>query len=156
MYPYHEFCSILPFPFSPFLFFFSMAGEILQHHAFAKNIQFLNRQASALSSQSQISQNCNDFLPRICSPSAVWCPVCCPVSIWQWNYPILKTCQPSLLRFCGFYWISYDWTEPLCCETPDEVIMSLKFSYQYFILREHVGWMNEWSHPFGNTKALIW
>ena len=52
----------------------------------------------------QVSQNCNDFLHCICNPPVLWCPVCCPVSIGPWSYPIFKT---SLLFFSGFYLISY-------------------------------------------------
>lgn len=131
------------------LFFFTMAGENLQQHAFAKNIKCLNQQASSVSSQPQISQNCNDFLQCICNPSAVWCRVCCPVSIGPWSYPILKT---SLLFFCGFHLISYQvaWASALV----DPLLRSTgaKSVAKYFIFRENVKVIPK--HTEGNVYFL--
>lgn len=105
----------------------------------------LNQQASSLSSQSQISQNGSDFLQCFCSPSTVWCPVCCPMSIVPCSHPVLKACcMPSLLPFYGFHWVNSQltWASALIIITLAEVSQYEHGIWlpiaKYFNLRENV------------------
>lgn len=109
-----------------------MVGEILQHHAFAKNIQFLNQQASSLSSQPQISHSASAVHLSFSAYAVhLWFGVQLPCFYLS---VVLPNSQDMSAILATILWILLNKLQldyEFCAvKPPGEVIMSMVFSYQ--------------------------